>query len=400
MTIKNIGKRFSFISLSDVHLNHVNTHTDDILERLDEYVLNPTLLSSIHAVFIVGDFWDKLVDLENVNSCSIKTWINKFLRISVKYNLIVYVMEGTFTHDRHQSRVFITENENSNINANIKFIESITIEYLPDFNLNLLFVPDDIKPNPDDVWKLVKLELDKYNLEQVDFAFTHGTYEHHLPPHVHVPKHTNARYESITKHYILNGHIHTHSINGKIITHGSVDRIAHGEEGPKGFIKIELDYDDNCNITFIENKKAKLYITIDCRNLTIEEAYTKIATFTHYREDTNFRLYIAKNDPIGFGLKLLREKYPQYEWAVPKIEKLKQTNSVNELQSNIKLTTGTTVINASTIIDMATKRLELKLNNVEKLRKVFPSYNSIMAEDLKTKALALLNKVMENGDTR
>lgn len=399
MTTKSLDSRFSFISLSDVHLNHPNTPTEDILDRLNTYVLDPKLLTSIHAIFIVGDFWDRLVDLENPNSCHIKTWINRFLRTCVKYDLMLFVVEGTFTHDRHQSRVFITENENSNIGANVHFIESVCIKYLPEFNLNLLFVPDDIKPNPDDVWKLVKLELDKHNLEMVDFAFTHGTYEHHLPPHVHVPRHINARYESITRYYILNGHIHIHSINGKIITHGSTDRISHGEEGPKGFIKIDLTKADNCNITFITNAKAKLYITIDCRGLSVEDSYAQIAKYAKDVVGTSYRLFIAKNDPIGYAMRTLREMYPQYEWVPPKVEKPKHVNVV-ELQNNIKLSTGVTTINVATIIDMASKRIDHKLSNKEKLIKVFPNFNPIFAEELRQKAMVLLTKVIENGNTK
>lgn len=387
-------KPFSFISISDIHLNHSTTTTTEIITNLNTFLLNPVLLTTVNAIFIIGDFWDKLVDLENPNSCEIKIWINKFLHICKKYDIIVYIMEGTFTHDRRQSRVFITENTVSNIGCKLKYIDTVAIEYLPEYDLNVLFVPDDYKPNPDDTWKDVVMELEKKGLDKVDFSFTHGTYEHHLPSHVNTPRHINSRYESITKYAILNGHIHIYSINGKIMTNGSFDRISQGEEGPKGFIKIELLTNGSLNSTFIENKNAKRYITIDCRGLSLEDCFIKINTYLNNPVGTLFRLHILKNDAIGLSMKEIKNKYSQFIWSPPKIDKAKL--NVFEIQNNIKATTPFTTINKDSIITMVSN----SITHNDKCKAILQQCKLLSIEELQQKALKLLVEVLDNGTLR
>ena len=75
---------------------------------------------------------------------------------------------------------------------------------------------------------------------------------------------------------IFIGHVHKSSQYGRIIAQGSFDRLSHGEEDPKGHMRATRKTDGTHDIVFIENKKAKKYITISCLYLPIEDAISKI----------------------------------------------------------------------------------------------------------------------------
>lgn len=391
--------KFSFASISDIHLNHSMTLTGDILDNLNRFLLDPVLLTSLDAIFIVGDFWDRLVDLENVNSCEIKTWINKLLHLCKYYDLYLFVLEGTFSHDRKQSRVFETENNLYQIGAKVKWVKEVSIIHLDDHDLNLLFVPDDWKPNPEDTWKDVLDVLHFNNLGKVDFAFTHGTYEHHLPAFVKTPRHINSRYESIVKHVIMNGHIHIHSINGKIITHGSFDRLHHGEEAAKGFVKVDLFNDDTLNITFIENTNAKKYISVDCRDLSIDESLDLIVSKANVPDRSVFRIIDKRNGVASQAYKTIKDHFPQFDWSPPKIVDIK-TQNIFEPQANLRTFVTTTNLSDDNIREMAMERIKQKLTDTARLSKTFPNDNVVyLSAAIEKRASELLDRIIENVST-
>ena len=57
------------------------------------------------------------------------------------------------------------------------------------------------------------------------------------------------------------GHVHQHRVVGRSVSNGSFDRLNHGDEDPKGLIRIE-DYPDTFKLFFVENEHAAIFNTI------------------------------------------------------------------------------------------------------------------------------------------
>jgi tyrosyl-tRNA synthetase len=71
-------------------------------------------------------------------------------------------------------------------------------------------------------------------LDMVDVTITHGMYQHLCSYAINTDHlHQEDDYLSITKHFVSNGHVHTFNVHSRIITEGSFDRLAHGEEEAK-----------------------------------------------------------------------------------------------------------------------------------------------------------------------
>src|SRR5690606_28572868 len=118
----------------------------------------------------------------------------------------------------------------------------------------------------------------------------------------------------VVKRLISIGHVHDKSRYDRIIAQGSFDRLGHGYESPKGHYVIE-SIGDTDTATFVENKDAKIYMTIDCRGLTLEEAMAKIDTYSHYPVDSYMRIRADSGDAILSALSTIKQKYVGFNWT-------------------------------------------------------------------------------------
>src|SRR5690606_24238089 len=103
-------------------------------------------------------------------------------------DVAVRVLEGTPSHDREQSKRFVVINESvGKIGADLVYIDELSIRYEERFDMNLLFVPDELNHDPNITLAQVQELMAERNLEKVDFAFMHGQFEYQLPSHVKAP---------------------------------------------------------------------------------------------------------------------------------------------------------------------------------------------------------------------
>ncbi len=303
-------------SLSDVHLGHHNTPTHEILANLYKAFPDNEVTGELDAIFIGGDLFDRLLNLKDPAVIWIKAWANRFLRMCKKRDILVRVLEGTGSHDWGQNWILPSENENSQIGADLKYFTTLSIEYIERLGRSVLWVPDDLHPETDDTWTEVVQLLQEHNLQHVDLAVVHGAFTHQLPPVVNAPMHRPERYLSIVRDYVFGAHIHKASVHERILCNGSFDRIAHGEEEPKGHWRVTLDRKNGNQAQFIENKNAKAYITIDCTGLPVDDALTTIREVaSRYPEGSHMRIRAGWNDPIMSSMDLLRNHYPLYRWT-------------------------------------------------------------------------------------
>lgn len=310
------SKTFSFADASDIHLGHPNTETIHILRNLEKAFPTSAETEALDIVFFSGDVFDRLLNLPDDNVSEIEDWINVFLRRCKALNIIVRVLEGTPSHDWKQSKMFEKINRIGNIGCDVKHVTTLSIEYFEQFDKSVLYVPDEWEPEPDDTWKQVKDLLSINGLERVDFAIMHGSFPHQLPSHVKVPMHDPDRYLSIVKYIICIGHIHKPSIYDRIFTPGSFDRLSHNEEEPKGHIRFHLKENDEWNVVFIENKEAKIYKTISCLGLNIDDALEKVSNIAKELPKNSFvRIEAEKEDAIIVSLDVLKNKFPDLVWS-------------------------------------------------------------------------------------
>lgn len=311
-----ISKVLRIAAIGDIHLGHPRTPTVHILKNLRKAFPDNEETGQLDIIFLEGDVFDRDIYLNDPNAFEIRAWINQFLRMCKRRDIMVRVLEGTPSHDWTQSREFISENENANIGCDLRYVKKLEIEYIERFGATVLYVPDEWRPDTDDTWVEVQQLLKEHTLEKVDFAVMHGAFNYQLPSHVHVPVHIPERYLSIVRHFIFIGHIHKSSQFERILAAGSFDRLSHNEEEPKGHMRVVVREGGNSEIVFVENKGAMLYKSINCTGIEIEKALQKVAAALNppLPAGSYVRIVANKNDAIVADLDLLRKQYPDYTW--------------------------------------------------------------------------------------
>lgn len=308
-------KKINIASISDIHLGHHNTPTVDILNNLRIAFPDSEETGKLDIIWFGGDIFDRAIYLHDPNLTEIKIWIYQFLRMCKKRDISIRILEGTPSHDWHQSRLFKEINENGEINADLVYFDTLCIERNNKLGISVLYVPDEWAVETDDTWKQVSQLLKTNSLDKVDFSIMHGSFDYQLPSHVKVPVHIPQRYLDITKGFIFIGHIHKSSTYERILANGSFDRLSHGEEEPKGHWRVNYSLDGNHLIRFVENTNAKIYKTIDCSTLDISNALEKLSIVKELPEGSFVRIKSKKDDVILTNIDLLRKQYPTLRWS-------------------------------------------------------------------------------------
>lgn len=351
-------KQLKIGEFSDVHLNHRKTSTRHILNNLNEAFPNSPKFGEYDIIWIAGDFFDSLMHLPDPDVYEIRLWVNRFLRLCQKYDVVLRVLEGTPSHDWKQSRLFTEINEIAGIETDVKFVETLSIEYIERFDIHVLYVPDEWNPECDDTWVEVKQLLVENSLEQVDFSIMHGAFEYQLPAHISAPTHDTERYLAITRYLVFIGHVHFHSVYERIVSAGSFDRLTHGEEAPKGHVDAVVHQDGRFEITFVENDGAKIYKTLKCTGKDVEDALKYIdKQLKKLPQDSHIRIEAAQADAILANLQLLKNKYPEFNFT-PKVDK--DTKPEKQTVIDIKQSYQPVAIKPTNIEHLLMERIEKK----------------------------------------
>ena len=297
--------------IGDVHLGHHNTDTAHIIANLYREFPDNEAFGELDLFIIAGDLFDRQIDYSDPNVELIDKWMNDFLLQCKKHNVILRVLEGTPSHDWQQSANMVYANHT--IGANLKYTEVLSIEYIAELGIHVLYVPDEWKHEPDDVWLDVQRVMAEHQLEQVDFTVLHGAFEHQLPDHVPAPKHSCERYQNITRCFVFGGHIHKRSQNGNILAAGSFDRLSHGEEEAKGHLWVRTKADGRHEIKFVENRNAKQYVSVECSGDSLDLATDKIQqTVLRLPVGSHVRVLANKTDPIILSLNELKTRFTEH----------------------------------------------------------------------------------------
>lgn len=309
--------KLKILEFSDVHLGHAKTKTSDIIKDLYREFKNNSEFGQYDICFIAGDLFDKVLSWPDPDVAEIKIWMNYFARLCKEHDVVLRILEGTPSHDWKQSKYFQQTNELSEIGADIKFVDTLSIEHIDRFGIDVLYLPDEWLPEPDDIWKEVKALMNQKGIKKVDFSIMHGAFDYQLPSHVPAPTHLPKRYLDITRHLIFIGHIHKHSTHERIIAAGSFSRLTHNEEEAKGYISATVKKTGEYEVTFIQNEGAKIYKTVDCSGLEIKDALSNVVEITETLvEGSSIRVKANKDDPILKNVEVLRRQFPLHHFQV------------------------------------------------------------------------------------
>ena len=354
--------------ISDIHLGHKRNKAVNIIKNLDKCFSNNKALAGLDIVFLAGDVFDELLHLDDPAVGHIKLWIARLLRRCHQLKIKVRVLEGTPSHDRKQSILFVTLNEINSKSGDklcdLKYIDVLDIEHFPEYNLNVLYIPDEWGTNAQDCLDQVKAKLVEKGLAAVDCSIMHGMFGYQVPAGLtHLPHHDEQEYLDLTLGPIFIGHIHKHSTYSRIIAQGSADRLSHNEEEPKGYVRATVDTDLSFTATFIENKDAAIYKTIKIQTDDITDVLMYIdSELKDVPLESNVRIEAHYTNPILSNLSVIKDRWPGYTWA--SIARGKETK-VSDVMIDHKHKYVPVVLDRQTIKPLLLARLQrLSLNPI------------------------------------
>lgn len=304
-------------SISDIHLGNPRNDASFIINNLYKAFPRNAKTASLDVLVIAGDVYDRLLTLPQEETHEIDKWIIYTLKLAKDYDIDIWLVRGTNSHDRDQSKRFVLLNDSLNIGANLYYRDVLDIVWMPKFGINVLFVPDEWLGNdPDKTLEQVYAEMADRGISKVDFAVMHGQFEYQLPAVVKAPKHSSQAYLAIVKYLIFIGHVHIFTQNDRIIAQGSFDRISHGEEGPKGHVVATVRSEDDFEIEFVENEGARTFKSIDCQDLDLAQCDELITEVVKNVEAFSFiRVRANKGNPILQAEKHYSDLNPLINWT-------------------------------------------------------------------------------------
>lgn len=302
--------------VSDIHLGHRRNPAAEIIKNLRAAFPDNSETGQLDIIFLAGDVFDDLLSLPDGDVYEIDVWIAHFLRVCAKHGIMVRILEGTPRHDWKQSERFVTINEVADIGADLQYVKDLSIEYIERYGITVLYVPDEWENTTDKTLSQVHDLLRAKGLTQVDFAIMHGQFEYQLPAMAKAPSHSSQEYLKIVRELIFIGHVHIHTRFERIIAQGSFDRLAHGEEGPKGHVRATIRKDGTRDVVFVENQGAKQFVTVDCTGLDSEQSLEKIDHEVGLMAEGTFvRVAAQQGHPIFDNMELLIRHYPFFTWS-------------------------------------------------------------------------------------
>lgn len=360
--------KFKYISLGDVHLGHRLTPTEDIILNLDRYITD-TILDEVDMVIITGDLFDR--QLNNGDDCvnAINRWITHLMYRCSRFKTMIRIVEGTPSHDRGQPIFFVEQKVNANIDVDLLYVDKLDIEYNEKLNAHFLYVPDKWRPSTEVTLMEVRQLLEKHKIEQVDFAIMHGAFSYQLPAIVKEPTHDETAYLELVKYHILIGHVHIMTIKDRIFAAGSFDRICHNDEIPKGFFFNTVKADGTYTSTFIENKHAKIFMTLDVHGMGTKELFNfvndKVKGLPRY---SYIRLRCNPNDVASGDIKTFVLNYPKLHWDITFEKQKVKKSSVSDIVEDFNLD-SLIPINKESILGLVEELMKETVSDFDTIKK-------------------------------
>lgn len=327
-------KREYFYVSSDHHLGSIRTNTSKVASSmLDSICRNPDI-SKCKAIVLTGDLFDRTMELSDLAVSTVIELMTEVGRTCIRYGIELYLLAGTPSHDMGQPNVIATLYKEM-FGDKLKFHYGDTLKIVRDTILgDVLFVPDEYRPNPDDTWLEVKKLLAEHGIDKVDYAFMHGFFGFQIPKEYGVPYHKEERYRSIVRRSIFIGHDHIFKSYYNINVPGSIERHRHGEEGPKGWLMVHQKPKKD-EVMFVENLSAKIYKTLDFTDKELKDVESGLKEVVEtLPNDSHIRLKGKSTDPVALSYRELIKPYPTINFEAKfEREKIKAEKVVGTVES-------------------------------------------------------------------
>lgn len=315
--IRNDQLLFKLLWHSDEHTIHPHTPTHHILTNIDR-MREKVGIDEIDIEIWGGDLCENSTHTSDHDYIYLQKWVKRYLDSCHQKKKLVRILAGTASHDWEQPGMFeLLKPTNS---PYIKYIDTLSIEYIKEFDINVMYVPDNFgnKPKIDIFNDAVKL-LEEHQLTQVDFIFLHGIFDFQMPL-IGILKGNgfdSEAWSALASKIILSGDVHTPSSKHNIYCSGSFDRLRHGEMHPKGAYEV-LFNESSCIPTFIENKHAMIYDTIELLPKTT--AKQLVGILDDYLDNINMKgahIRLMGGEPgiVNPILEEYKQMYPQYNFT-------------------------------------------------------------------------------------
>lgn len=269
-----IAKAIKLLTFSDVHLGVRRLNADVMCSNLWEFIF--PWLDKVNLVCIVGDLFDTAIGFHDECGAPIVAFINRFLRVCNERGITVRILRGTYSHDRTQPKMLEVLHDKYGFKNDLKYFDKISLEHIPEFDIRVLYVPDDVPfKTAVDAMAHIKELMRTVGWDYVDYAFVHGYFDFVLPKTDKMDKrmvYTEEMYSFVRRRIIV-GHVHTPAStpSGMIYYNGSTDRLAQGEEESKGMLFTEDDHKGHVTTTFIKNDKATIFKTFDYSDIESDD---------------------------------------------------------------------------------------------------------------------------------
>jgi len=369
----------NIISASDFHIGHSKTSADVMHSNLKKY-LYPQLTEDIDLFIISGDFFHTLLDMNSESGYRAALIIEELKKICFKNKIFLRVLRGTFTHDRHQNQFFNIETNEKRIGKDlaVRVFSQLKIEWIEELGISVLYVPDDL-PYDEPLTQIIEC-ISESPYDKVDIASMHCYFDHLLPRGIPRRPHNCYDADTISKYVngpILNGHIHTKCVYKKIVTNGSFDRTAHGEEEDKGFFK--LIYDTNSKeviFDFIVNEGATLFksIYLDNTKVTLDEFPNIVKDILNNNKSSSDRVFlrvVSDDSSIRESAhKFINTTYDNIVYSSKKLSNVSEEDSEGHIPSIEELPSITEDTLPSMVVDFIKHKMNMTISVDEVMKEL------------------------------
>lgn len=306
---------------SDVHLGHLKTPTAHIIQSFKSSILTESN-KDLDVLFIAGDLFDRLLDLNSKEVQLIIEFFNYLLSYCYSNNILIRVLEGTPSHDWQQSSTLVKLNDIRTHKCDLKYHKFLDIEYIERIGKYVLYIPDEWTNSHDELELQIQEKLNQHSITKVDIAIMHGQFKYQLAGKKYNGFYFKEEYFlNLVRGYIHVGHYHMFSKFDRILANGSLERLAHGEEAPKGYVIVEDD-----KYTFVENTNAYTYVTLNITNATTLERLDKL--IAKYPVNSYIRLLLSKEHEFNINFNELKLRYLDYHMKKIIKENISDANSI------------------------------------------------------------------------
>lgn len=338
---------FKWLWVQDVHFGVPSVPVGAVSQSF-KMVYEAAKRRGIRKLVIGGDLTDRPLELTNDYGSEFVQFVIWLLNDAEQNDIEIIVIEGTPSHDWKQARILEQLRESINSKAKLVYISVLSIVNLDGFG-NVLIVPDQWRSSTETTLLEVKTLLREKNLEQVDWAFMHGSFDYQVPVFLRsrLDLHKSDEYLKIVKKGIFIGHEHTRSSHFKINCAGSLERTKHGQEEEKGGLYIEELVNGKVHVEFIRNSKAQIFKDILVDDLTPEQILSKIEKEgVNLEQFANIRLVATKDaDVHNEFIKKYKQVYPEVKWSFKNMSSKEESQTLTEVEliefSKVNLDTNT-----------------------------------------------------------